>query len=359
MTTTHDAFFEIEDDEVPAGVPRDQWKRPLILQDDGSLIGYTRASSLANQIDNFAGLHKWDTRHIARGIGIREDLAAMAAALPVPTGDKRKDAPTNAALDEIIEAARETAGEHVQANWGTAVHSFTEPGQEGNPAVPERMKADVDSYWKAKTERGLICLASEVFVVNDELKVAGTFDDLYWDWAYGLIVGDKKTGKQKLQSTLIQMAIYANSYAYNWETGERYPLSAFLPAWIIEAIQSTNGEHFAGTAGYVNRDTALYVHIPAGEGVTEFLPLDIATGWEAARVAAWVRDYKRRKDLVKDLEPVGHVPARMAVATTLKAAIDSAPDAEAMKEIWKTYEIVWTDALSAYAMRALQAKRRG
>ena len=319
-------------------VKRDQWGRPVLIGPDGKEKAYTRVSSLAGYIKHMKGLHIWDVRNIVRGMGIREDLAGMAASLPSITGDKKKDAITNACLDEYADAARETAGEHANANWGTAIHGFTEPGMEGNPAVPERMQPDVDSYWTRYHEYGIRTVASELFVVNESLGCAGTLDDLYWLTAFGLIVGDKKTGKNDLHSILIQLAIYANSEVYDVETGERRPLWSLIPG---------------GNPEMLNLKWALFVHIPKGQGETVFYKANIDLGWKMANIAAAVRDYQRMKEgLVFDAHNEIVHAKRYGDAMVL---LRDASSIEELKGIAQTYQDVWDDTLTGVGRQRMTA----
>lgn len=339
-----DAFFDeinyASHEEVPECLPRDQWGRPLLIGLDGKRRPYTRCSTLSGYIENKRGLHIWDVRRIARGMGLREDVAAMAASLPAWTGDKAKDEITNKALDEYVELARDAAREHQDANWGTAVHGFTENGQQGNPYVPQRMQADVDSYWRWVEEARIEILATEIFVVCEALGVAGTFDDLYGTYGYGPIVGDKKTGKAKIHSHAIQKAVYANSEVYDLETGERRPLSSLYAGTRYEKYP-------------VNLNHALWVHIPAGEGVTRVGALDIRAGWEAAKHAAAARDYQKLRG-----EPfVTMVNEQMYADADRQRVWDAIGDATSREElvgIASTYRHVWQDSMTAAGTRRLQ-----
>lgn len=317
-------------DEIPEYIPRDQWGRPKIKMPDGTVEPYSRCSSLAGTIENKKGLAIWDVRNIVRGVGLREDLAAMAAGLPSITGDKRKDELTNKTLDEIAEVARDVAGEHAGRNWGSAVHSFTEPGMQEFPYVPERMKPDVRSYWDCIEKYRVRLCASEVFVVNDELKVAGTFDDLYYTYAYGLTVADKKTGRKNMHSVIIQMAVYANSMVYDPVTGERSPLQSLVPPELRNRP--------------INLDTALYVHIPKGEGRTDFLTANIRQGYEAAKVAAAARDFQRMKTGLVD-----YADEWMTQAARSEAAwemLNLCTTRDDMVGVANEYRDVWTDAMT-------------
>ena len=290
MSESLDAFFLLEDraPDVPPALERDGWGRPLIVPPGGGEpIAYTRMSTIAGKLEDRGGLETWKRRQAMRGVAITPELAAKVAALPEKTGNRRKDDLTAASWREYEEEAMTAAGSHSKASWGTAYHGFTEPGMRGNPAVPEKLQADVDAYWGKLDAYRAICLLSEVFVVNDELRCAGTFDDLYWLDGFGPVIGDKKSGKKKVKSATIQMAGYANAVAYNPETGER-----------TDILDLVDWEAFglARPQGHVNRDWALMIHSPVFEAAPVFYKADIRKGYDACRVAAWVRDFQSDND---------------------------------------------------------------
>ena len=339
MTVTADAerealdlFFSLDHEtEDPPELERDQWGRPLILQADGSRKPYTRCSSLAGYVENKKGLHIWDSRHIALGVGLSPAIAAKAASIQPLTGNRKDDILSNQTLDECIEEARAISGEHAGRDWGTAVHGFTEPGQEGNPYVPQVMQADVDSYWAKMREYGMRNVASEVFVVNDELQVAGSFDDLYYSYAFGLTLGDKKTGRTKLHSHLIQLATYSRSKVYDVVTGERRPLQSLIA-----------DERMAKYA--INERVGFYVHIPKGEGITRFVKLNLELGWWAAQNAARVRDFQQMK--VELAEDAHDDLVRGAMTEVAWELIEGAGTREELYGIAQTYRAVWTDGMT-------------
>ncbi len=280
-----------EDNEVPAGVPRDQYKRPMIMPPGGTeLVPYTRASTMANYIASFGGLTTWKLRNLCRGMGMREDLAAEASALGHLTGDSKRDRLVNAELDDIIVRAAETAGEHVKANFGTAVHGFTDPFAVTGP-VPERMQADVDSYTQAYERVGAVVFATEIFVVDHARKVAGTLDELVGIPAMmAAVVGDKKTGKKNLHSTLIQVASYSNGQAYDWEQQRSMPLEEYLA--IVAQQRGVQPPAF-------RQDRGVYTHIPREEGVTTMHPLNLTLGREMLDLCVRVRDYRSDKSFIR------------------------------------------------------------
>lgn len=279
MTVTPiDAFLGI------GQVPRDGYDRPLIQPEGGGEPEpYTRVSTFAESLEEIGGLLHWKSRETAKGIARHEDLAAMVAALTFstdPDDKKRKaaDRKTNKLLDGYIEEA--ICRVDTRAAWGTAVHGFTE-GDTASPFVPERMKADVDSYYTKLEALGLKTVMSEQFVVHDALKVAGTFDHVYdaSSLGLGLVLADTKTGSMHPQKVSLQLACYASAALYDVDTHARTPLG-------------------------VNQQTALLVHIPKGKGETEFYTVDLEAGRAAAKAAQWVRAWRSRDDLVQIVTPL-------------------------------------------------------
>jgi hypothetical protein len=243
-----------------------------------ALVEYDRASTVADALDTGGGLATWQTRHAALGIATNPDLAALAAALgrnlnTLTDADKR-------ALDEIIERAHDRSGGNEKADYGTAIHSLTEPGNDGTVVI-DSMTADVASYLASIDEAGIEVDATETFVVNDELKVAGTFDHAYRFTrplevklngetvtipAGSKVIGDKKTGSLHFDAHAIQLAIYARGKTYDHRTGERGALDV-SPQWGVIA------------------------HIAREGGKTTLYLVDLAAGWVGAKLAVQVRAY--------------------------------------------------------------------
>ncbi len=275
--------------------PRDRYGRPLLVPiNGGDRVSYTRMSSLSNMICDQSGLALWEKRLLARGLGAREDLAAMAAALPRCAGDKREkkglsaaekreDKAINAKLDEYIEQALEHAGRSFKANSGTAIHGFTDPGADLSD-VPERMAADVASYNAKLEEVGVEVLATEVFVANETLLAAGSFDHLARIPTLGICVVDKKTGvvDGKGLAFGVQLSGYANSDVYDLDTDERRPLESL-----------TGGEA-------INRRVGIVAHIPIGAGRTDLYMVDLVRGYGAAKLATQVRQFRSMNDLMRE-----------------------------------------------------------
>jgi hypothetical protein len=256
-------------------IPRDRWGRPLILPSGGGeVIAYTRASTHAKALDDLNNLMAWKVRKALEGVVKRPDLLTRAAGA-LANGDPDADWPTKKALNGVASEAHEAAGGSAGASSGTGLHALTEAVDRGEGLlwVPPADQARLDAYVEATAH--LTPLDSETFVVCDELRVAGTFDRLWRDDRTGaVLVGDLKTGKSEVDypmATATQLAIYAHGLRYDPESGERSPLHADL-----------------------DQTTGLLVHLPAAGGC-EVVPLDLALGWEAARLAAQVRDLRAVK----------------------------------------------------------------
>jgi hypothetical protein len=325
----------LEDDDpfADALLPRDRYKRPLIVPaDGGKAVPYTRASTFANELDNGGGLTTWKVRTVALGVARNEDIAAQVASLRYnEPGDLPADATFEAkaahkqalrdlrddkiALDELTETAIHRVDG--RASYGTAVHAFTDPL--ASPHVPERMDADVKSYFAAMEKHGIEQVLSERFVVCDELQVAGTFDGTYrvprvlleaagyncgHEGTEGLpVIGDKKTGSIHEVAVAIQTSVYSRGQLYTPEldgSATREPLG-------------------------VRQDVALLIHIPKGKGETHLYLVDLRLGWAAANLAVAVRDMNARKDIMR---PLVSTPTEYAGGTIILA---DDPPAEAPK----------------------------
>lgn len=275
-------------------IPRDQYDRPFIAPPGGGKPEpYTRASTFCSMLSDSSGIAKWKLRHLAIGIGRYEDLAAMAAGL-----EYGRD---NAELDDVIGYALDRVGTNAKANYGTAIHTMTE--RDAFDFVPERMQADVNAYRALIEACGIEVVSSERFVVQDELKVAGTYDHVYSvparlyppggeltdgdvdELPNVLVMGDKKTGTLHWHEHALQLALYARSAHYDPTTGEREPLGVSL-------------------------DWALLAHIPAGKAKPVLYWVDIGAGWRATALAQQVQAYRKAKDLATVLTPPAMAAAK-------------------------------------------------
>lgn len=273
---------------------RDRWGRPYVSNDGGPLKfvkgkatpvnaeGYTRVSTLAGALDDKSSLIDWSAANAMVGMIKDPSIAAQVGSLAskydnpwyVPEGKK--------ALKPLIKRAQESGGSDRASGLGTSVHEFTEVIDEGR--WPEYAPTELVPWLHAYRERmsEFECLGMEVFVVNDELKTAGSFDRV-WRMPDGrVVVADLKSGRSDSSYPLkvsLQVALYANSERYDQVTGERSPIHPDL-----------------------DLTTGLLVHAPilgGGKPEVKVYELDLVKGMELARLAVQVREarsWERSKD---------------------------------------------------------------
>jgi hypothetical protein len=312
MTTTTNPFTG------PAKeIERDRWGRPLVIPPGGGKpVGYTRATTFVDCLEDKSNLMKWKARMAAVGLAARPDLQLAVAATPVE--DKRK-------LDALIEEACEAAGASASATIGTAIHAFTERLDRGEELtnIPPAYLADIEAYKQATAP--LTVVQIETFGVVDSLKVGGTWDRIV-NYRGRNYIADLKTGSIEygLLKIAMQLGLYANAEQYDHTNGARAPLPD------------------------VDKDRAIIIHLPAGAGTCELVWVDIRRGWEAVQTAAKVREWRALKDLGTPFqdttEPVletVHAPEGLDVDAALTAAINAATTGEELSKLWEENQTIW------------------
>jgi len=250
-------------------INRDRYGRPLIEPvGGGKAIPYTRVSTLAKALDDKTALTKWKQSMVVAGIAARPDLVSLATAA---SGDKR-------ALADIVEQAMSAAESDRAANLGTAIHTFTERVDAGSAisTFPEIHQADLQAYKTAMT--GIEIIATELFIVTDEVEAAGTFDRLVRLPDGRVVVADVKTGANEPKyphGVGTQIAIYSHGHLYDPVKGR----IGHLP-----------------TVG-VSTDVGLLIHMPVGTGRCDLYLIDLTVGWKLAQTAVAVRNAYKQKTL--------------------------------------------------------------
>lgn len=275
-------------------VSRDRWGRPYISNDGGPLKfkkgrvspinaeAYTRVSTLADALGDKGNLIPWNCANAMVGMVKDPSIAAQVRSLAskydnpwyVPEGKK--------AIQPLVERAQAAGGGDRASSFGTSYHEFTEVIDEGR--WPEYAPAELIPWLHAYREamEGFECLGMELFVVNDELKTAGSFDRVLRTPGGRVVVSDTKSGRSDPDYPLkvtLQVATYANSVRYDQATGERSPIHPDL-----------------------DLTTGLLVHAPilgGGKPEVKVYPLDLVRGMELARLAVQVREarsWERSKD---------------------------------------------------------------
>ncbi|HEY7822267.1 MAG TPA: hypothetical protein VIG24_05520, partial [Acidimicrobiia bacterium] len=238
--------------------------------DGGKPIPYTRVSTLAKTLDDKTALAKWMCRQTAIGMAQRSDLVSLVAA----SGEDKK------IVGDAVEQAMAAAKSDQAANIGTTLHSLTEAYDMGiyDPQfTAHELQADIEAYEKATA--GLSMDGIEIFVVNDELKAAGTFDRIVTLPDGRRMVADIKTGQNEPKypnGVTTQVAIYARSRIYEPVEGRRQSLAEW-------GVSQTEG---------------MMIHLPAGQAKCDLYILDLEIGYALATVATKVREMQKVKSLI-------------------------------------------------------------
>lgn len=196
-------------DELAAAEPkRDRFGRYLITPADGGKpVAHTRATTIAETLDDRYNLELWKMRQVAVGLAQRPDLLAQVAAHT--TDDKKV---LNGVCEDAMAAAKSASG----ANMGTALHRIIERlnrGEIDRSGVPEMFADRVDAYLAATGGLTIRRDLVERVAVLSRHTIAGTFD-LGVEVGGELFVADLKTGSgvdAGARGFAVQLAIYANA----------------------------------------------------------------------------------------------------------------------------------------------------
>lgn len=297
-------------------IPRDRYMRPLVTPPNGGKpVAYTRCTTFVGCLEDTYNLSRWQQRMVAIGLAESPDLMLQIAS--TDKDDKK-------ALNGICESAMERAKAHAAATVGTALHALTERMDRGQDVgvVPEAYVADLAAYETATAD--LEAIHIEAFSVNDQYKVGGTADRVV-DVDGRRMIADIKTGSIDwgMGKIAMQLAMYAHSLPYDHKTGQR------------------------GTWGDIDLETAIIIHLPAGTGQCELVPVDIAAGWRGVELASQVREWRALKWPTVPLSP------QLTLVTpdtgALEEQIATAKTPDELRALWGDHQDVWNDDLTALA----------
>lgn len=263
------------------GKPKRWWHSP-------DAVPYARMSSIAKALDTKEGLVDWAAAQAAVGVMLdasaRSEIVTLINEFDADPWNADEGGGAHSGKDRLkaaVEQARTTAGQHVAASAGTEFHKLGElinRGQEPR-LVQDHMKPLLAEY-RAAVEP-IKFLRQELFVVNDELRRAGSLDYLLQLPDGRVLVSDLKTGKWDVRfpmSVTTQIAGLATAVVYDQATGERRPMHPDL-----------------------DTSTGLLVHFPIRqpEPRVGFYELNLELGMRAARIARDIEDLRnafKRKD---------------------------------------------------------------
>lgn len=296
---------------------RDRWGRYLIVPHaGGKAVAHTRATTVAQTLDDRYNLELWKMRQVALGLAARPDLIAQAAAHT--TEDKE-------VLNDVCKQAMDAAAAQSGANLGTALHRIIERHNRGQlDECPEMFTERLTAYRDAIAAAGIVVrrdLIERVAVLGRH-TIAGTFDA-------GVEIGgrhyvaDLKTGSGVdfgARGFAVQLAIYANAetlYDYNTETHSDAP--AF------------------------DTDRGLIIHLPSTGGPAALHWIDIAAGADALEHAMWVRSWRKRNVITSFAAPPAVVEP--------SAVVDPPGDADTRAWLVERIAAMPPDAVALLAAR--------
>jgi hypothetical protein len=313
---------------------------------------WTRATTFAKTISDTYTLNMWGRRMAIKGLTMREDLYALAAATPL---DDRKT------LNDIAERCAEAAGSKSAAALGTALHGFTEQHDRGEKVtVPAKWQPDVKAYVAALAQHGIEVVPDliERIVIVPRFGVAGKFDRVYRivrDCAVELpgvepftltagtlIMGDLKTGRTLEYGwgeIVVQLWLYANAEAIFDRKTRRY---SPMPE--------------------IDKRTAVVVHLPVGAAQATVFDVNLALGEQAAKLCHTVREWRKVGGLavprfVAKAEPAAQPGEEPSVEIEDPAGwgnkLDTARTIDDLSAIWREANLArqWSPALEERGMR--------
>jgi hypothetical protein len=262
-------------------------------------LSWTRATTVASTLEDRYGLERWAKRNVVLGIAARPDLYALAASAKPEDKDL---------LHSIIDDAEEAAKARSGANLGSALHRITariDTGEELD--VPATWRPDVDAYCQRLADSAIKIHPEYVerVVIVKTAKIAGTLDRLV-TYNGNTYVADLKTGATALDygatDIAVQLAIYAHAShmwkgSAEWADKNRDRYGRYL---LADPTQYPNEYE---PMPEVDKARALIIHLPVEEARCDLHWIDIEAGTEAVKQALWVREWRKRKDLLYPLNP--------------------------------------------------------
>jgi hypothetical protein len=253
----------------------------------GKMTKFPRASKWGGILADDYVLREWGIGLAVAGVAKDEGLYALAHSTPLP------DTPVHnrprgwwMEFAKIGHLGMDMIGANTPAHLGTAFHQWAEQVDAGRldpDDLPAKWQDHIQAYVRAHEALGmgvrLEYMERVVLCLELHNGVCGRLDGLR-EFRRGLIVDDTKTGRQAPKGAdeiAVQLAVYAHA------------------EWMWEPENPDAAEHYGWVPmpEGINQDIATITHVPIHDAKgTEVIPIDIRRGWNAARVAAWVREYR-------------------------------------------------------------------
>jgi hypothetical protein len=240
-------------------------------------LRYRRPSGYAKNLDDENALVDWRIWKAMQGVAHSRALAAEV------NSTREDDRPAKKVLRE---KAMDKGAANESADMGTALHAMTVRVEDGDDdfEIPDQYADDLLEFVSTLGAYGLVSSYSEIHMVNDPFRAAGTADRIFTT-RYRLIppdgvpiepgelvLGDIKTGKSldfSAPGFCVQTAIYATGVFYDIVTERRMPTPAINNRWTI------------------------LIHLPVGKASCTLHWCSIEVGLHGAWLAHEVKEWQR------------------------------------------------------------------
>lgn len=290
------------------------WAEVTLPDGNGTDI-YRRATTVAGYLDDKQGLIDWSAAMVAFGMAKSPALMANFQLLDWHE-DKGK-------VKEMLSKAKDLGGGSEAADTGTAFHKVVEMYHLGREIDRENLPAGfaetLAAYEQFLADWGLACVGTEIKIVDDEHRIAGTADlalkarqDI--ETPFGVIpegsgfIADVKSGSVSDYSGLsmgIQLGIYSHGQPYDVLNGKRVPwhVSKWTPG--IGLIIKVDVKSHTVTPWWLNLDAA-YELVP--------LAMQVARMRGAGKKLISKAEYEPSGPKGATWYPIGKVVAKSAPA---------------------------------------------
>jgi hypothetical protein len=314
----------------------------------GRAVGYPRASTISETLDNQYGLNKWKRRETVRRIFelargdqsfvLHEKYPDITAGVVM---DKLQTAlgQKPGAVDDVLDTIDNLMGGAEARELGECVHAWIEGlclGLVVRRDVPAIVRPHIDAALRVMETRGIVNRPEyiERVILNDQTDetVAGRIDCIWELVDTGeLVLGDVKTNKDLGYSWL----------PYGVQVGGVY-------GWATKML-TLDGKGWEPMPE-IRKDYAILLHVPSNQP-EKAAAITIDMWWGGEVFAESVAARKRQKEAAKEV-PKHAMPApsdralAVARARTALMCIESLDEGQA---VFETYESVWNDDLGDFA----------
>lgn len=265
---------------------------PLVSdpEDPTKTLRYSRPSGFAKCLDDEEGLVNWRIWKAMEGVARSKALQTQVVATRDEDREEKKEL-RNKALDK--------GSANERADQGTGLHAMTVRAEDATDVSfdpPEIFAADLDAYKSALNTYGLVSEMTEVHMVNDNFRAAGTADRIFrvtkrlqtpsgrWIEPGDLLIGDLKTGAKldfSLPNYAVQVALYAYGKLYDIHSERRLATPPIDTGW------------------------GVLIHMPVGTGRCDVLWVDLEVGMFGAWLAKEVKEWRKKwKNGTHDCPPI-------------------------------------------------------